>query len=132
MKKWDEVNLTSIQGVCVDESAKSSVSRIQNQQSVTPPAGGDPEQLLHRENTMPKAASKLAAAPSTPRTRISNTAHNSSNPTTSLPLERTEATVTVPGYEEPKKKEPEAIISADGGRRDVFLFQFRHSDKRLV
>ena len=22
--------------------------------------------------------------------------------------------------------------SADGGRRDVFLFQFRHSDKRLV
>ena len=30
------------------------------------------------------------------------------------------------------KEDKHQNISADGGRRDVFLFQFRHSVKRLV
>ena len=38
-----------------------------------PQAGSDPELFLQREHTMSKAASKLAAAPSTPPTRISET-----------------------------------------------------------
>ena len=60
-----------------------------------PRAGSDPELFPQRENTMPKAASKLAAAPSAPiARRTSNTpvaVHSSSIPTTSLPHESTEA-----------------------------------------
>ena len=61
---------------------------------------------------MPKAASKLAAAPSTPLARISKTpvtVHNSSVPTTSLPIASTEAR----GQSlilEPMKRETETIF----------------------
>ena len=73
LNSWDEVNLNSIQGVCVDErvaTSTSSVSRIEEPAISHPPqAGGYPELFLHREYAMPKAASKLAAAPSTPPAR---------------------------------------------------------------
>ena len=56
---------------------------------------------------MPKAASKFAAAPSTPPASTSKTpmaVPDSSNPTTSLPVEGAEATVTVPDQGGPKKE----------------------------
>ena len=62
---------------------------------------------------MQKAAATLAAAPSRPKARISKTpmaVHNSSIPTTSLPIEDTEATVTDPDYGGPKKREAESIV----------------------
>ena len=54
--------------------------------SQQPQAGSDPELILHTEHTMPKAATKLAAALNTPQASISKTpvvVHNSSIPTTS-------------------------------------------------
>ena len=68
-----------------------------------------------------KAAFKLAAAPSTPPASISKTpmtAHNSSVPMLSLLIESTEAVVTVPDYEGPKKREAEAStgVTATYGR----------------
>ena len=73
-----------------------------------PQAEGDPELFLQREHTMPKAASKLAAAPSTPPANISKTpaaVHNSSIPTTSLLNGSTEPTVTVPDHGGLQKRE---------------------------
>ena len=60
-----------------------------------------------------KQLQALAATPSTPLASISKTpvaVHCSSVSTTSLPTESTEATVTVPQYEVPKKKETEASL----------------------
>ena len=86
----------------------------QNQQSVIcHKLGGDSELFLQREHVLPKAASKLAAAPSAAQASISKnpvTAHNSSIPTASLPIESTEAAVTVPDNRGSKKREAEAII----------------------
>ena len=49
-------------------------AELRNQQSVIyHKLGGDPELFLQTENTMPKAASTLAAAPSTPQARVSKT-----------------------------------------------------------
>ena len=77
LDSWDEVYLNSIQGVSVSESvatSTSSVSRItQPVISYAPQVGGDPELFPQREHTMPKAASKLAASPSTPPASISTT-----------------------------------------------------------
>ena len=93
LNNWDEVKLNSIQGVCVDESvatSTSSVSRITEPAiSHLPPGGGDPELFLQREHTMPKAASTIAAGPSTQPVSISTTpvaVHDSSIPTISLPI----------------------------------------------
>ena len=65
LDSWDEVNLNSIQGVCVDESVATSTSSVSR---ITEPAishllqaGGEPELFLQRQHTMPKAASTLAA-----------------------------------------------------------------------
>ena len=58
-----------------------------------PQIGCDLELLLHRQHTMPKAASKLAASPSTPPGSISKTpvaVHSFSISTTSLPIESTQ------------------------------------------
>ena len=80
LNSWDEVNFSSIQGVSVDESvptSTSSVTRITEPAASLPPqagGGGNTELFVHRQNTMPKAALQLAAAPSTPLARISNTA----------------------------------------------------------
>ena len=66
-----------------------------------------------KEHTMPKAASKLAAAPSTPPASISKNpvaVRKSSLPTTSLPTKSTEATVAVPDNAGPQKKEAEASL----------------------
>ena len=94
LNSWDEVHLNSIQGVCVDGSVATSTSSISRttERAVSHPlqAGRDPELFLQRENTMPKSASKFAAAPSAPQARISKTpvtTHNSLSPT-SLPLEK--------------------------------------------
>ena len=103
LNSWDEVNPNSVQGVCVDESvatSTSSFSRMTEPAFSHPPrAGSDPELFLQRENTKPKAASKLAAAPSTPLARRTwNTTvavHSCSIPTTSLPHESTDSTETV-------------------------------------
>ena len=61
LNSWDEVNLTSIEGVCVDESvatSTSSVSRITEPAISHPPqAGSDSKLFLQRENTMPKGCS---------------------------------------------------------------------------
>ena len=96
---WDEVNLNSIHGVCVDERVATSTSSFRGMTepgiSHPPRAGSDPKLFLQRANRMPKAASKLAAAPSTPPARISKspvTVRSSFIPTTSLPIEGTEAT----------------------------------------
>ena len=63
------------QGCFVDESvatSTSSVSRIPEPATSHPPqAGGNPELFLQRGRAMPKAASNLAAAPSTPPASIS-------------------------------------------------------------
>ena len=70
-----------------------------------------PSRSYKRKNTMPKAASKLAAAPSTRQARISKTqvaAHNFLFRRLLLPLGSTEATVTVPDYGGPRKREAEA------------------------
>ena len=84
--------------------------RTSNQSSAT--SGGSPELFSQREKTLPKAASKLAAAPSTPPPKISKTPvpeHNSTIATT-LTIESTEATVTVHDCGGPKKKEAEATV----------------------
>ena len=77
LNRWYEVNLNSIQGIYVDESvltSTSTVSRI-TEPAISHPlqAGTDPGLFLRREHTIPKAASKLTAAPSTPQARISQT-----------------------------------------------------------
>ena len=63
-------------------------AKLRNQQSGhLPQAGSDPELFLQREHTLPNAASKVAAAPSTPPASISKTpvaVHSSFTPTTSL------------------------------------------------
>ena len=63
---------------------------------------------------MPKAASKLAAAPSTPPARISKAPVSENNPTSSsLPTERTESaegTVTVLDYGGLQKREAEEVV----------------------
>ena len=63
--------------------------------------------LVQREHTMPKAASKLAAAPSTPPASISKTpvAEHSSLFRRLLQGKSTEATVTVPDYGGPRNRE---------------------------
>ena len=101
LDSWYEVNLNSIQGVCVDESVAttvSSASRITELAiSHLPQAGGDPERFPQRDNLMPKAASTLGSIPNTPPARISQTpvaVHNSYISMISLPIESTEATDT--------------------------------------
>ena len=75
MNSGDEVNLKSIQGVCVDESVDASTATViritESAISHPPQAGGDRELFLQREHTMPTAASKLAAVPSAPPASIS-------------------------------------------------------------
>ena len=101
---WDEVNLNSVQGVYVDVSvgtSTSSVSRITEPAITQPQAVCDPELFHLREQSMPKAAPKLAAAPSTPPASISRaptTGPNTSISTTTFPIESTDSTVTVPDY----------------------------------
>ena len=78
----------------------------------------DPELFLHREHTMPKAASKLDAAPSTPPWSISKApvvVSNSSVPTTSLSSESTNSTVTVSDYGGPKKRESRIKLPLTSG-----------------
>ena len=108
LNSWDEVNLNSIQGVCVDEGVAtsiSSVSRITESAISHPPqAGSDPEKFPKRENTMPKAASTLVAAPSAPLAWITKKLQWLH---TILPYRRA---VTVPGFGSPTKKETEAIL----------------------
>ena len=66
LDSWDEVNLNSVQGVHVDDSVGTSTSSVsrRTEPAIThlPQAERDPELFLQRENAMPKAASKLAAA----------------------------------------------------------------------
>ena len=118
LNKWDEVNLNSIEGVCIDNSigtSISSVSRVTEPAiSHLPQAGGDPELFQLREHSMPKAAPKMAAAPSTPPASNSKAPFavpSPSLPSTSLPIEITAATVTVPDYGGPRRREAEAIVS---------------------
>ena len=62
---------------------------------------------------MPKATPKLAAAPSTPPARFSKAPMalpKSSFPTTTLPIESTEATMTVTDHGVPNMREAKAII----------------------
>ena len=98
---------------CVDASTSSVIRITESAISCLPQAGDDPELFLQREHTMPKAASKLAEAPSTPPASISNTpvaVHNATIATISLPIESTEATVTVPDYGGTEKIAAEAIL----------------------
>ena len=113
---WDEVNLCSIQGcLCWWECCNIDIICQQNygtsNQSIYHKLGR-PGLFLQREHTMPKAALKLAAAPSTPPASISETpvaVHKSSIPTTISPLESTEA--TWPSLiMETQKREAESII----------------------
>ena len=74
---WDEVHLNSIQGVRVDGSVATSTSSVNRytERAISHPlqARSDLELFLQRENTMPKSASRFAAAPRTPQARISKT-----------------------------------------------------------
>ena len=76
-----------------------------------PRAGGDRELFLQREQTIPKAGSKLAVAPSTPTSehlqKLQRQLHNSTIPMTSLPVD---STATVPDNGGPKKIAAEAIL----------------------
>ena len=95
--------------VCVATSI-SSVSRISEPAISHLP---HPNGSYIREHTMVKTVSTLLAALSTPPASISKTpvaAHSYSLPTTSLPIGRTEATVTVLVFGGPQKREAEAII----------------------
>ena len=110
LNKWDEINVTSIQGVSVDESvatSTSSVSRITERAISHPPqAGSDPE------HSMPKAAPKKAAAPSTPPASISKApvaAPNSSLPSASFPIGGSEATLAVLYCGGPKREKPRQL-----------------------
>ena len=88
LNSWDEVNLSSIQGVCVDESVATSPSTVS---LMTEPAithqklvVSNPELFRRGDHSMPKTATKLAAAPSTPPASLSNapmSVPNSSIPT---------------------------------------------------
>ena len=66
---WDEVNLNSIQDVYVDDSVGTSISsasRVADSSISQIPGAGDDSELVHlRERSMPKAAPKFVAAPST-------------------------------------------------------------------
>ena len=115
LNSWDEVNLTSIQDVFVHErvaTSTSSVSRITEPAiSHLPQPGGDPELFLQREHSMPKAASKLSAGPSTPPSSISKTpAAILLFRRLFLPTGSTEATVTAPDYGGFNKRVAEAIV----------------------
>ena len=96
LNNWVEVNLTSVPGVFVVNSvvtSTSSGSRILEPATTRLlQAEGDLELVKLREHSMP------IAAPNTPVT-----VHNSF-PTTSLPLESTEATGTDPDYGGPIKE----------------------------
>ena len=86
--------------MCVDESiaaSASSVSRITEPAIIHLPQTGV---FLQRESLQCQTQRKL---------QWQYTIH-SSIPTTSLPIERTEATVTVPDYGRPEKREAEAVI----------------------
>ena len=90
-----------------------TVGRMTEPSISHPPRAGDDPELLPREHAIPKAASTLAAPPSTPLARISNkpvAVHSFSFPTTCLPLESREATVTIPDYGGLNKKEALAIL----------------------
>ena len=82
-------------------------SELRNRQSVIyHKLGGDRELFLQREFSMPTAASKLAAVPSSPPASISKTpvaVRNATITTTSLPIESTEAPLTVLDYGGTKK-----------------------------
>ena len=76
LNSLNEVNLNSIQGVCVDETVAASTSSVsiltERAFSHPPQAGSDPELFLQRENTILDAASKLAAAQNTMRAEINS------------------------------------------------------------
>ena len=79
-----------------------------------PQAGGDPEQFQLRAHSMPKAATKLPAASSTPPASNSKApiaVPCPSLPSTSLPIEITAPILTVPDYGGNNRREAEAIIS---------------------
>ena len=65
-----QTTLDPIQGTCVDERVCHNVTMIQ--QNKTPRAWGDPRAVSTKRNILPKTASKLAAAWSTPPARFSN------------------------------------------------------------
>ena len=114
LNSWDEVNLNSIQGVFVHErvaTSTSSVSRITEPAiSHQPQPRGDRELFLQREHSMPKAASKLTAGPSTPPSSISKTPVAIVLFRRLLPIGITEATVTAADYGGLNKREAEAIV----------------------
>ena len=70
---WDELNLSSIQGVCVDECVgtwTSSVSRITEPAIChLSPAEGGPKLFQLKQQSRRKAAPIVAAVPSTPSAR---------------------------------------------------------------
>ena len=93
---WDEVNLSSIQGVCVGESvaaSTSSVRRITKPVISHPPSSKWPRAVLAKRAYNDEGSlktSKLAAAPSTQPASISKSpvaVHNSSS---FFPVESTE------------------------------------------
>ena len=101
LNNWEEVNLTSVPGVYVVNSVGTSTS---SGSRILEPAitrllqsEGDLELVKLREHSMP------IAAPNTP------VAVHNSFPTTSLPIESTEATGTDPDYGGPKKREAEQM-----------------------
>ena len=77
-----------------------------------PRAGGDPELFTQERHSMPKAATKFAATPSTPPANTPKaplTVPNSFTPTTALPTETTAPAVAVPDYEDTQMREAEHI-----------------------
>ena len=95
-------------------TSSSSATRITEAAiSHLPQAAGDPELFPQREHTTPKAAPKLAAFSSTPRASISKAptaVPNSFIPTTTLPIESTDSTVTIPDCGKRKKRQDDATI----------------------
>ena len=124
LNNWDEGDLHSIEAVH---------GRITEPPVSHPPqAGRGHEQLQRKEHSVPmrsaqifrydvpKAAPKLAAAPSTPpagNLKDPPTVPNTSTPTTTLPTETTAPTVTIPDYGGHKKKKPNTLLMTSGLNR---------------
>ena len=124
LNNWDEGDLHSIEAVH---------GRITEPPVSHPPqAGRGHEQLQRKEHSVPmrsaqifrydvpKAAPKLAAAPSTPpagNLKDPPTVPNTSTPTTTLPTETTAPTITIPDYGGHQKKKPNTLLMTSGLNR---------------
>ena len=112
-------------------------AELRNQLSVTHQKLGATPSCFYKEKIQcRKQLQKLVAAPSTPQAgnyKTPLTVHNSSVPTTYLPIESTEATVTVPDLGGPEKTEARQFLLTNGlNQQNAEVGKFASKAKSLI